>query len=400
MMSRKETTRIVVAGHICLDILVDIGNLSQDALVKGLEPGNLVKIGGAKVTTGGTVSNTGIALHRLGMDVRLVARVGDDAFGEAVANVVEGVGRGLGRDLVRVAGEPTSYTLVFNPLGRDRSFLHCPGVNDTFCADDVDFAIVGQAGLLHLGYPPLMRNMWIDKGGELAKLFSRAKEHGMTTSLDMAWPDPASEAGQANWGDILASVLPVTDVFLPSIDEALFMVDRRTYERLASGEEKINADMLDTLSQRLIDQGPAVVGLKLGRDGLYVRTADNAQRFARMGASAPADVANWMARRMISPCFEIKVSGTTGAGDSTIAGFLAGLVKGMPIEFTMNAACGTGACNCENPLSAGMVPHWDALVKRVPGWKRQKVSASLKGWAIDPSTGLYVSPEDRQIRRR
>ncbi|NLW86321.1 MAG: carbohydrate kinase family protein [Planctomycetes bacterium] len=392
-MKQKDgvDAQIAVAGHICLDIYIDVGRMPLETLSKGLQPGQLVKIGGARVATGGAVSNTGLSLKRLGLDVALISRVGDDMFGQTVAMVVEQFGKGISRDLRPIEGEPTSYSLVINPAERDRSFLHCPGVNDTFLSRDVDFDELPSLRLLHFGYPPLMRTMWINNGAELVDLFGRARRRGVTTSLDMAWPDPASEAGKADWKAILAAVGPLTDVFLPSIEEALYMVDPATYAKFSSGALAVDAQLLDWLSGELLGIGAAVVGVKLGADGMYIRTTDDEKRLNAMGACRPGDVANWRGRRLVSPCFDIKVANTTGAGDSTIAGFLAAMVKGLPIEAAANAACATGACNCQGAHAVHSVPSWDELQRRLgEGWGRRPVSISLPGWRPDGATGLIV----------
>ena len=46
--------------------------------------------------------------------------------------------------LTVVPGEGTSYSIVLAPPGIDRVFLHHPGANDTFCADDVNYALVSH----------------------------------------------------------------------------------------------------------------------------------------------------------------------------------------------------------------------------------------------------------------
>ena len=126
----------------------------------------------------------------------------------------------------------SSYTVVISPPGTDRTFLHCPGANDTLRSRDVpDSALVG-ARLLHFGYPPLMRQMYLKEGGELRRLMKRAKAMGLTTSLDMAEPDGASEAGKVDWVTLLKNVLGEVDIFVPSIQEVLFMADRTMYTRL------------------------------------------------------------------------------------------------------------------------------------------------------------------------
>ncbi len=57
------TAQVVVAGHIALDILPDMSALTADQVIGA---GKAYEIGRISFSTGGAVSNTGLALHRLG----------------------------------------------------------------------------------------------------------------------------------------------------------------------------------------------------------------------------------------------------------------------------------------------------------------------------------------------
>jgi len=60
--------------------------------------------GAATVSTGGAVSNTGIALHRLGVPTRLMGKVGDDILGRAIPDVLRSHSRvGQASSLSRTA---------------------------------------------------------------------------------------------------------------------------------------------------------------------------------------------------------------------------------------------------------------------------------------------------------
>ena len=68
---------IIAAGHICLDVIPTFPEKSMDEL-NLLRPGSLNIVGPSVISTGGSVSNTGLALHRLGFPVKLIGRVGKD----------------------------------------------------------------------------------------------------------------------------------------------------------------------------------------------------------------------------------------------------------------------------------------------------------------------------------
>ena len=215
---------VIAAGHLCLDVIPEIpdGEIGQI-----FRAGKLVNVGPVSISTGGPVSNTGIALKMLGMRVGFIAKVGDDDFGRLA---VERLKRAGNADGIRVtAEESTSYTVALASPQFDRIFLHCPGANDDFSLADIDDSLLLKAKHFHLGYPPLMRRLYEQDGAELVNIFAHVKACGLTTSLDMSLPDPASVSGRVDWRSILERVLPYVDIFLPSIEEALYMVDRQKF---------------------------------------------------------------------------------------------------------------------------------------------------------------------------
>ena len=86
---------VICAGHICLDITpVFDGKRRVQAVGDLLEPGKLIDTHGVSVHTGGSVANTGLATKLLGCDVRLMGKVGDDAFGGMIREILAGYGAG------------------------------------------------------------------------------------------------------------------------------------------------------------------------------------------------------------------------------------------------------------------------------------------------------------------
>lgn len=290
-----------------------------------------------------------------------------------------------------VGSDATSYTVVVSPPRVDRSFFHYPGANDTFDPAEVQAARLSGARLVHFGYPPLMRRTYEDGGRGLADLMMRAKDAGMTTSLDMAYPDPDSEAGRADWKSFLARVLPHVDVFLPSLDELLFMLNKSR----AAGE---TSSLLSEVAGQILEMGAAAAVLKLGDQGLYLRTTEKVDRLRDLGACAPADPATWAGRELLTPCFDVEVVGTTGAGDCTIAGFLTGFLMGLSPAEVMIGAVAAGAFNVESADASSGIPDWDRLQARVAGgWRRRETSLRLEGWR--DGGDVMVGPHDARRSR-
>jgi len=352
----------VVAGHICLDIIPAVGHHFD------LTPGRLYEVGAATLCTGGAVT-----------------------FGRAVAAILERYGAGLSAGLITDPQAVTSYTVVVNIPGVDRIFLHCPGANHTFGEADIVPSAYGEAALFHFGYPTLMGQTYAEDGRQLEAIFRKVKCAGLTTSLDMTMPDPSGPSGRANWQAILRRTLPHTDVFLPSADELLYMIDR---DRFGQGDN-LSGEALTQIGARLLGMGVAVAGVKLGARGLYLRTGSVA-RMRATGRTAPADPAAWANRELWFPIYHTdQVAGTTGAGDATIAGFLAALLRDAGIEECGNFANAVGACNVQAPDALSGILSWEETQARLArGWPRGPLDVVGPGWRRDDATGIWHGPAE------
>jgi sugar/nucleoside kinase (ribokinase family) len=379
----NDIQRAIVAGHLCLDIFPSLDHLPRGQFSAIFQPGRLVQAGAARFATGGAVSNTGLALHRLGVPTWLVAKVGDDPFGQIVRAIVAERDPRLTEGIVADSAAMTSYTVIINPPGVDRIFLHCPGANDAFGPADVSDELLARAALFHFGYPPIMRRMYEHGGLALVELLRRARAAGATTSLDMTLPDPSSDSGRADWPAILAAALPYADLFLPSVEELLFMLHRDRYEQLSAlGDlaKQITPDLLSALSAELLGLGAKIVAIKLGERGLYLRTGSRAA-MEGLGRARPANWELWIERELWSPCFRANLVGTTGAGDTTIAGFLSALLRGLDPYDSVAIAVAVGACSVEAPDALGGVRSWDDTLARIAGgWAHLPLQLSAPGW--------------------
>jgi sugar/nucleoside kinase (ribokinase family) len=390
----NELGSAVVAGHICLDVIPDLDAFGDDSFYQAVRPGRLIEAGAAVLATGGPVSNAGIALHILGVPTRLVSRIGDDYFGRIVRELVESCGSGLADGLEVVAGGSTAYSLIFSPPGADRLFLHHAGAVASFGPEDIDFERLERVSLLHFGYPPLLPRMFREDGRELAELLRRARERGVTTSLDTSYPDPASESGQVDWRAILETVLPHVDVFEPSLGELLFMLRRPLHDELArrgSVSSQASPALVRELGQELIALGAGVAAIKLGERGLYLKTGTR-ERTASLGRARPGDPGAWAGRELWAPCFRVEVAGTTGAGDATGAGLLAGLLHGLGAEQSLTAAVAAGACAVERADALSGLRGWQETLERVrSGWPRLLLELDDPAWEWDEDRGLWTA---------
>lgn len=392
---------VVVAGHICLDVIPDLTEVKIDTPAKFYIPGKLLVAKPATLSTGGPVSNTGLNLLKMGINTALMGKVGADPFGEMVALLLKrswGVSKGMITD----PGVTTSYTIVVTPHGYDRMFIHDPGANAKFYADDIDYDLVAKVKLFHLGYPPLMRSLFENDGRELVKIFCRVKKLGVTTSLDMSLPDHASPGGQVNWRKIHEKLVPYLDIYLPSFEEILFMLERDEYmKRRAANQGDLlhtfSGDDLHRLSDKMLDMGATVICLKGGYRGYYCRTA-GVDKLQKIGKAKPGDWESFTNREFWHPTFHIdNPPQATGSGDSSIAGFYAAYLRGLPLDQCVVCANATGASNCTRPDALSGVLEWSKLQKALKTWKKDPVEVTGRGWRRDtgPITGRWLGPSEK-----
>ncbi len=368
--------KVIVAGHICLDITPAFPDMGKKVISEILMPGKLIETKGVSVSAGGAVANTGLAMKFFGADVRLMGKVGCDDFGEMICNILKR--HDAGEYMIHAENETSSYSVVVAIPGIDRIFLHCPGTNHTFRASDIPDDLLKDTALFHFGYPSLMREMYLNEGEELLRLFQKAKSCGCATSLDLAAVDPHSEAGRADWKRILQKVMPYTDFFVPSIEELCFMIDR---DRFATWQERAKeGDITEVLependirpvADKCMDMGCRVLLLKCGAPGMYYRTG-NADRLKGLSEKPGLDLEAWSEKEGFERSYQADaVLSGTGAGDTSIAAFLTAMLEGSKPEECIRLASATGAC-CVSAYDAlsGLRPLNELRERISAGWEK------------------------------
>jgi sugar/nucleoside kinase (ribokinase family) len=169
------------------------------------------------------------------------------------------------------------------------------------------------------------------------------------------------------------------------------MVDRSRFDALSAAVgaagmiDALAVGEVQALAQTALGMGARIVALKLGERGVYLRTA---RALEDLGRGAPAEIESWQDRELWVPCFvPDALVGTTGAGDATIAGFLAALLRGASPERALTIAAAVGACNVEAADALSGVRSWEETLARIDaGW--QQAPMSIPGWRVD-SSGVW-----------
>lgn len=311
----------VVAGYLGLDIAPGFGRFSSELF----RPGKLIETNGLYFSLGGVVANTGLAMRRFGMNAAFMGSVGNDLLGNIAIKLFEEAG--VNQGIRRTGSAGTAYGIVLAPPGMDRIFLEDPGCNRIFTAENIDYEIVGQSRLFHFGYPPLMDELWKDGGRQLKELLEAVSQKGTAISLDMSQPDAASPAGKADWKSILTEVLPFVDIFAPSIEELVFMLEPQLLSNDADIIDVLPEGVYRKIAGKVLNMGVKILLIKAGHKGAFLITRNLANlNFSSLKLSDKRGCQDGLWLPPL-PVESKRFCNASGAGDCAVAGFLSALLR-------------------------------------------------------------------------
>jgi sugar/nucleoside kinase (ribokinase family) len=269
-----------------LDVSV-IGELNLDLILYGLPQEFVLEhehlANNLSITLGSSSAIFAHNLALLGNEVGFSSCIGSDPFGQIC---VERLGEG-GVELSgvkRLNGKTTGLSVIL-PQPQKRFILTYPGTMYEMSERDLDLSYIFSARHLHVSSYFLQKALRVS----LIDIFRKAKEAGLTTSLD------TNDDPENNWSLDSDLLLKYIDVLLPNEREAC---------KLARVDDVNKA--ADVLSKKV----PLLV-IKQGVQGAIARVSEK-----RFWASPPV----------------VEVADHVGAGDSFDAGFIHQFIRGAKVE--------------------------------------------------------------------
>lgn len=286
-----------------------IGNYIADVVVKPVEKmplkGKVVVVDKIELNSGGCAMNKAIALAKIGIKTGCSGRVGNDLFGKYLIGTMKKYGVDTG-GMLKDKNTNTSCVVVLISKDGERSFMHYAGATANFSINDINFKIMKQYKILDISAFFKMDKL---DGAPAVEILKRAKKFGLITTLDVSWDS------KNRWLKLLDPCLRYVDFFLPSYEEAVKL----------SGKKE-----LSSIAKEFISRGVKTAVIKIGEAGCFIATKDREYKI---------------------PAYKVKVVSTVGAGDSFVAGFLTGIIKGWNLEECGRFANAVGAC-CVTALAA------------------------------------------------
>ena len=180
----------------CLGILV--ADVMTDPIDAMPEPGKLVKVNSVTVHNGGNAMTASINLKKMGVEAKILGKVGNDIFGSYLRDCLDKFDvdtRGLKVD----ENVQTSVSIVLLDATGERSFLHCTGTNAVMSINDINWDVVSETDCVFVTGSFLMNNF---DGDETAQFLKKCKEMGKTTFLDVCWD------ASGRWGEVIDCAMP------------------------------------------------------------------------------------------------------------------------------------------------------------------------------------------------
>lgn len=263
---------------------------------------------------GGKGANQAIALARLGAEVCMAGKVGDDLFGKKyLEHLIE---EKVNVDCVAVeTGETTGVADIWVADSGENSIISIPGANAKCDLDWLNAALERLSDcdifLLQLEIPHET------VGAALKKLC----EMGKTVILD---PAPA---------------VPLPAEWLSCAD---YITPNETELEILTGDLPKNATV-EARIRRLVGESNRMVIHKRGAEGAFIGTKDGVLPVSG---------------------FKVKAVDTTAAGDTFNAGLAAGLAMGKPIEECVRLANAAGALAVTALGAQGCMPTLEMIRER------------------------------------
>ena len=265
------SARVTVAGSLNMDLVARVLRMPQ--------PGETIIGGDFHNVPGGKGANQAVAAARLGADVSMVGRVGQDGFADALLEAL----KADGIDHSHVILDPEAATgvalIVVDDAGQN-SIVVVSGANGRFSPSDVDAAedVIADADVLLLQLESPVET--VNRATQVARA------HDVRVILN---PAPAQELPET----LLAGI----DVLVPNESETA----------LLSGMPVEDVSQAEEAAAALLELGVGTVILTLGGRGALLAQGVGAEHV---------------------PAFAVEPVDTTAAGDAFVGGFAVALAEG------------------------------------------------------------------------
>jgi ribokinase len=268
--------------------------------------GQTVIGGDFKEVPGGKGANQAVAMARLGGNVNMIGKVGNDGFGQTLLNALNN--DNVNTEYINKDDVSTGVAMITVDKNAENSIVVAPGANFKVDKEYIDKSI---EGIKNSDIVVLQLETPIDT---IKYALSKSKELGKYTILN---PAPAVKLED----DIICNV----DLLTPNETEL----------EILSGVEIKNEDDIQKAAQTMIDKGVKELIVTLGSKGsLYINKE----------------------KSIFKKAYKVEAIDTTAAGDSYTGALAVAFANGKNIEDAMDFASKVGALSVQKEGAQSSLP--------------------------------------------
>ncbi len=300
---------VITLGSAVVDVFLDTGIPERRHFI-AYPVGTKIKVRDLKFATGGGGTNTAVSLSRLGLKTGYLGKIGRDSNGDLIFHELK-------TEKVTFLGKRdkgnTGFSVVLDSKEHNRTILTYKGANDKLKYSEVNLT--------------KLKTKWFyfaSLTGESFKTQEKIANYAIKKGMKIAY-NPSSY--QTNQGaKYLRNILDKTEVLILNKEEARMLVK---FGNLLKGLRKL---------------GPNIVCVTNGRKNIVVYDGNHCY------TAKPHDFIG---------------KERTGAGDAFASSFLAGIIKGQPLDFCIQLASANSESVIQYFGAKNKLLHWNEALKKI-----------------------------------
>jgi ribokinase len=292
--------------------LIRIDTRSHHEALIAFPLGSKLLINELKTTVGGGGTNTAVAFAHLGLKTAYLGKIGSDAAGDFVLDL-------LNKEGITFIGPregQTGFSVVLNSIQDDRTILAFKGANDNLRVEEI----------------PHLETKWLYLSSMLGESWDTVVQIISNGSYNVAF-NPSIYQAQLGY-----------QALAPLVDHVKILIMNREEACAFLGiDHTVNSDFRLLLT-KMHQLPPEIVAITDGNQGAFVYDGECFYHG--------------------SPTPELNILETTGAGDAFAATFTCAIMKGMNTQTALHYAMTNAESVLQHKGAKEKLLLWDELIKQ------------------------------------
>ncbi|MFO7815640.1 MAG: sugar kinase [Halanaerobiales bacterium] len=273
---------------------------------------------------GGSAGNVAVNAKRLGAEIRILSRIGDDFFGDFLLNVLHR--ENINTESIQIDKKRRTPLVFVNKTSGTPSWLAYRDADQYIKFDNQVKRIVENTKIIYLTTYILSQKTSRETALKVLEMIKNDEEKLLAFDpcyRPILWPE------KDNGEKIVKKIISTAEFIKPSLDDAEYL---------------FGPDTPENYIEKYLQVGANIVILTMGENGVLV--SDGKEKFRLK-------------------VYSKKVVDVTGAGDSFWAGFINGILTGMKVKDAVKLGNASAAFKIRGVGALSPVPDKKYLIKYI-----------------------------------